>query len=309
MKNYGKAALVLIALFSLLQGLSGSEKEIGLIKRYYELLRYESTLKEAYEISTKKVSYETFKSWYENVVFSYPFDIKSAGKSSYSFKVFMSWYDPNSEGTENDTVSVFQVEMKVAGDRIISSKSKSLHYYVEQELPYKDNLVIEVANNVKKMQKELSLLDKAGGKKRLIKAHSYDRFGVDFNNLKIVGDIFVVPFNSFDFVAVYAYDLTTLKRLDFDGVHLAISPDGDYIFSYSDIPAVTGTPLTLEYYKGKRLKKVIIRQGEVTEVRFFKEQGRLKLQVRGNPEATASGQEPFDFEDGEIYDVEELRKR
>lgn len=304
MKNYSKAFFILIALSLSVHLLPANEQEIELIKNYYQLLRSESTLKEAYEISTKKVSFTTFKGWYSDVVMAHPINIKKISPGSYSFRVFMSWYDP--EEIENDSVSIFQVEMKVGQGRIISSKSSSVNYYVEQEIPYKNSLVIEIADNVKKMQKEISLLNKGSGKKQLLKTHSYDRFGVTFTNVEIVGDILVVPFNSFDFAAVYAFDLTNSKKLDFDGVHIAISPDGDYIFSYSDIPAIVGTPLTLEYYKGKAVRKVIIREGEVRGVTFFRINGRLKLKLNGNPESRASGDGPAEFKDGEIFDVEDL---
>lgn len=304
MKNYSKALFILMALSLFLHGLTANEQEIELIKKYYQLLRSRSSLKEAYEISTKKVSFNTFQGWYSDVVMAHPINIKKIAQNSYSFKVFMSWYDP--EGIEDDTVSVFQVEMQVGQGRIVSSKSKSLQYYVEQEIPYKERLVIEIADNVKKMQKEISLLNKESGKKQLLETHSYDRFGVNFRNIEIIGDILVLPFNSFDFAAVYAFDLTTSKKLDFDGVHIAISPGGDFIFSYSDIPAVVGTPLTLEYYKGKPVRKVIIREGEVTGVTFFRLNGRLKLKVNGNPEGRVSSDRPAEFKDGQIFDAEDL---
>ena len=235
------------------------------IKKYYELLRSPGTLKKAYDMSPKKVSFDTFKKWYGNVAIVFVKELKKNKDGTYSVRVYLG----ENLGGKGKEVSAFDVIMKVVNGKIIESKSKPIDSVVEYSLTYKNQEVL-VVDEIKQNAIVFYLNSKKTGNKIVLKKMKYDRWGIGINSCEIISDLLLAEFTSFDYTGNIMIDLQNKKELRVSFSYLFFSPDKKYILSYGDNP-MTGGGLALEVYNGKVIGKEILSDEYcITDIIFYR---------------------------------------
>lgn len=95
-----------------------------IIKKYYRYMANDDTIDKAYEMSTKKVSFEKYRSWYINVASINLSKITLVGDDEYNFIVYYTEYKDDSRDAL--VPSLYDVTMVVKDGKIVSSVSKKI---------------------------------------------------------------------------------------------------------------------------------------------------------------------------------------
>ena len=265
MEDILKKIIIILILFVFSLYIFGKSNDPNekVIYKYYELLCSPETLEKAYEMSPKKVSFDTFKKWYGNIVIVFVKELKKNKDGTYSVRVHIG------ENLDNGKeVSAYNVIMKVKGGKIIESQSKPIDSVVEYSFPYKNQEVL-IVDDIKQNAVVFYISDKKNSNKRELKKMNYDRWGISINSCEIISDLLLAEFTSFDYAWSTMIDLQNKKEVKVSFTNLFFSSDKKYILSYGDNP-MTGGGLALEVYNGKIISKVILNDEYcITNINFY----------------------------------------
>jgi|GEM_PF-4292997 len=220
-----------------------NDKNIQTIKKYYNYLENKDTVKKAYEMSPKKVDFDTFNKWYKDVSKIYLINIKKINTNNYRFIVFLT--------DKKNKTSTFDVTFEIKNGKILSSKSKQIKYYIEKEIPFKDNKKIVIINNADKSSRHLYLADKNMENMVEIINFSYDEFGNSIECDLTLGDFIFFNYTAFDFFTRYVYDVNNKKLFEMPFDNIYVSPDKNYVVAYGEagMSTIEGTRLITFFNK------------------------------------------------------------
>lgn len=266
---------ILLTLFTF--ALFANDGDIAVIKSYYRFLE-EKKLEEAYAISTKKVSFAKFSSWYSNVFKAKADNFTKNADGSYTFTV---WYSEYYDYLHNDNkVYYFEVTMQVDGGRIVSSKSKSVSWITEKKLVYnKRNSTIEIVDDFEANMKRLYLVGR--DQKRVeLDTFPYDHLGLSIGAAHVEGDLLVLQMAGFEGSVTKMYNLISRTPYSLQYGDVYISPGGVYVFSYMAGGGMFEGGVQLESAQGRRISKNVLGDPGAYEVKVVTEKGRDYLHIK-----------------------------
>ncbi len=244
-----------------------NDQNVKVIQNYYLYLQSPDTLKNAYEISPKKVDFDTFRKWYQKVAFTMVKDMRKNSDGSYTFKVHIG--ENLGDYGRNKEVSLYEVNMKVKDGKIIESASRTIDFMVINTLEYGSSM-IQIFDDIKQNTVFLYLIDNKSGNKRVLRELPYDRFGIRITSSAIMSDMLIIQFITLDFTGNIVINLKNMNdvRMTFEIVY--VTKDNKYILSYGD-NFMTGGGLALEYFNGRKKSKIILDENTcVSDIEYFK---------------------------------------
>lgn len=151
--------------------------DVGVIQKYYTYMQNKDTLKAAYELSTKKVPFEKFRSWYQNVASISVSAITRTGDHDYNFIVILKEYASPGKSDEIKTY-LFDISQTIGGGKIVKSKAIPL------ERPNEILSDEEVIRKYYKYMANNTTLDKAYAMS--VKSVSYEKYVSWYKNVASV---------------------------------------------------------------------------------------------------------------------------
>jgi hypothetical protein len=240
--------IISICILILIPNIYSSDKEIKIIENYYSYLSHKDNLKKAYEISSKKVSFETFSSWYENTLRTEISNIKSQDDGSY--QVFVTILDNNPKDENKINCAVYDVTLWIKNDQIEKSISKQVFDYIYYSKKIDNNYKIEVSDDTKNSQFVLKIISIENGKPIFSKNYQYnDEFRNNFKFKKKINDFVFIEISGFEWGFIDIINLKNKKVITPDFWNLTFSSDDKVVISYAndDFPDTTQGLILLIY--------------------------------------------------------------
>jgi hypothetical protein len=233
MSYFVKKIIVIISIIFTINIYLICNEDTDLIESYYNYLcseKDETYLKRAYQISTKKVPFDTFCSWYRDTCGNKIFQMENLGNNTYHFKVLLE------EKTDQKYIysyDLFDVTMVIAENRIKSSTSKRLSRMIQETVRLNDGRKILIILNAEKDQYEVSILQE--GKEILLLKEGIKLiyYIPTFNRIQQLDQILLVQYTEYEHITNVVIDLNTLDITNLKLPNIFVSPDERYLINYT----------------------------------------------------------------------------
>lgn len=252
------------------------DKNIKIIEEYYSLLKspgeplaYPTAkmLRDAYQLSPKKVDFKTFTEWYEEVGDNKILNISKIADNTYQVKVVMRW----------ETYSLFDVIMTVKDGKIVESKSKELKSDNEKVYSWKDYDVY-LFTDYKNKKRDLSVIESKTKNKKVLCATDDTS---PYYQLLFSGKYLAYKFYG-NKLEKAVYNIPENKKTNPVYYSFYLSPDKNYLFSFG---SEENGGLTLEINHDKLVQKSIVKNINIANPKIVNEKGTeyLIYQYGGEP--------------------------